>query len=526
MSPTGKSIALKSDYLPILEKLREIDQKIEANKLSEMLNIPYEKLMSGAIYTLQELGIAQFTEKDEYMVEITPEGKNYVQKGLPSRQLFKLLSSEDRKEVQLPAFFEEAEKVLGFSKKIFYVGITQLKKNKWIVSSKATGIDSIFIYNENPPMLEEEKVLDYFLTKEKNHALIEEIPSDLHKAVKNLTKRKILKKKTYTSRSIELTDSGKSLNLKNIDIIQEEIQLITSEMIKSGNWKENLSALKHYEVEIEGPRIQVGKYHPITIVKNEVREVFHSLGFTEIRGPIIETAFYNFDCLYQPQDHPAREMHDTFYLKNPPKGDLPESKFVKKIKAIHENGGDTGSKGWRYTWTPDIAQKTLLRTHTTATTLRHLKTFAEQKENLPIKLFCIDRVFRNESVDRTHLAELQQIDGIIIAEHATLRDLIGQLTAFYKKMGFSKVVTRPGFFPYTEPSMEVSVYSEELGQWIEMGGSGIFRPEVTYAWGIKEPVRVLAWGLGLERLAMLKLKRNDIRDLYESPIEFLREVPY
>jgi phenylalanyl-tRNA synthetase alpha chain len=270
----------------------------------------------------------------------------------------------------------------------------------------------------------------------------------------------------------------------------------------------------------------VGKYHPITIIKNNIRQIFHSMGFREIRGPIIETAFYNFDCLYQPQDHPAREMHDTFYLKNPKKGKLPDPKLVEKIKNIHENGGNTGSTGWGYQWSPEIAKQTLIRTHTTATTLRHLQLYEKNKDDLPIKLFCIDRVFRNESVDRTHLAELEQIDGIIIDEHITLSDLIGHIKEFSHLMGFEKVITRPGFFPYTEPSMEISVFSEELDQWIEMGGSGIFRPEVTYAWGIKEPVRVLAWGLGLERLAMLKLKRNDIRDLYNSPIEFLREVSY
>ena len=143
-----------------------------------------------------------------------------------------------------------------------------------------------------------------------------------------------------------------------------------------------------------------------------------------------------------------------------------------------------------------------------------------------MKVFCVDRVFRNESIDRTHLAEFEQVDGIIIGEHLTLSDLIGQITEFYKRMGFDKVITRPGFFPYTEPSMEVAVYSKKLGSWLEMGGSGIFRPEVTYAWGIKYPVRVLAWGLGMERLAMVKLKREDIRDLYTSPVSWLREVSY
>lgn len=526
MPEENKNIALKSEHLPILQKLKKLNRKIEAIELSRILKIPYEKLMSGAIFILQKLKIAKFTEEPQTLMKLTKEGKDYVKNGLPSRQLYKLLKEGSTKEIALPEFISKAESELGLSKKLFFVGLTQLKKNKWIVSSKATGTDTFFIYNENPAKLKEETLIDIYKDNEKTELMLNEIPKDLHEAAKNLTKRKILISEKFTQRNIELTAIGKKIKVEEIKLIEEEIQQINSDMIKSGTWKEKLPNLKKYEIEMLGPRIQVGKLHPITIVKNQVREVFHSLGFTEIRGPIIETAFYNFDCLYQPQDHPAREMHDTFYLKNPSKGDLPEKKLVNKIKKIHENGGDTGSTGWKYEWTPEIARKSLLRTHTTATTLRHLAKFASQKDNLPIKYFVIDRVFRNENLDRTHLAELQQIDGIIIDEHATLSDLIGQLKAFYEKMGFSKVVTRPGFFPYTEPSMEVSVYSEELGEWIEMGGSGIFRPEVTYAWGIKEPIRVLAWGLGLERLAMLKLKRNDIRDLYDSPIEFLREEPY
>jgi phenylalanyl-tRNA synthetase alpha chain len=250
------------------------------------------------------------------------------------------------------------------------------------------------------------------------------------------------------------------------------------------------------------------------------------MGFTEIKGPLVELAFYNFDSLYQPQDHPARELHDTFYLKNPAKGKLPNKNKVKAIKNTHENGGSSGSTGWGYEWDENIAKKILLRTHTTATTIRRLSKVIKEKDKLPLKVFSIDRVFRNENVDRTHLAEFIQVEGIVIGENANLAHLRGILTEFYHKMGFKDIIMRPGFFPYTEPSMEIAVYSEEFKQWIEMGGSGIFRPEVTYPWGIKEPLRVLAWGQGFERQAMQTLKRKDIRDLYRSPLSWLRNVKY
>jgi phenylalanyl-tRNA synthetase alpha chain len=234
----------------------------------------------------------------------------------------------------------------------------------------------------------------------------------------------------------------------------------------------------------------------------------------------------HFDALFQPQDHPARELQDTFYLKNPKHAKLPEKDRVLAVKATHENGGDSNSLGWRYQWDENIAKQTVLRTHTTATTMRRLAQFYRNNDKTPVKVFCIDRVFRNEKLDKSHLAEFTQIEGIVIDENVNLSDLIGLLSEFYRKIGFKEIITRPGFFPYTEPSMEVSVYYDKIGEWLEMGGSGIFRPEVTYPWGIKDPTRVLAWGQGLERIAMLYYDRKDIRDLYINPIKWLRQQPY
>ncbi len=291
-------------------------------------------------------------------------------------------------------------------------------------------------------------------------------------------------------------------------------------MLSSGTW--NKYELKPFDVSKTGPLLKAGKFHPMVNLINEIREIFLSMGFTEIRGPIIESAFYNFDALFQPQDHPAREMQDTFYLNNPNVAKLPESDKIQAVKETHENGGDSGSRGWRYEWDIETAKKTVLRTHTTATTIRRLARFYKNNEKVPLKVFCVDRVFRNEKLDRSHLAEFTQVEGIVIDDNATLCDLIGLLSDFYRKLGFKKIITRPGFFPYTEPSMEVSVYYDKLGEWLEMGGSGIFRPEVTYPWGIKEPTRVLAWGQGLERIAMLYFGRKDIRDLYINPIKWLR----
>lgn len=522
MCPSKKYV-IKPEYLPVLEKLQALGKPIEARELSAQLNLEYEKLMSGAVYSLNQLGVAKYTEEEVEMLSPTEEGKSYVEKGLPERRLFTLLSKDGRKELKVPEFQKEAEAAFGFDKKLFFIGTSNMKKNRWVSASKAE-VEVFFVVNEQAPATPEEQILNIFV---KSSAVsVKSLPKELEEGVKTLLSRKLVSREKRTQRIIELTPEGKGLKKENISLLENEVFQITPTMISSGSWKDNIDNLKKYDVNALGPRIQVGKSHPIPNLINEIREIFHSMGFNEIKGPMIELAFFNFDALYQPQDHPAREMHDTFYLRNPIKGRLPNAQIVSNIKNTHENGGDSGSIGWRYHWSESIAQKMLLRTHTTATTLRRLSQGFDKDTKFPQKFFCIDHVFRNEKVDWKHLAEFQQIEGIIVGENVSLCDLRGQIVEFYRKMGFKKIVTRPGFFPYTEPSMEIAVFSEEKGKWMEMGGSGIFRPEVAYPWGIKNPMRVLAWGMGFERLAMLKLKRADIRDLYQSPISWLREVPY
>lgn len=509
----------------MLKTLQELNWAIEARELCVITHLEYEKLMSGAIYTLQQEGLATFMEEPTTILQLSEEGLDYKKNGLPERKLYNLFTANGRREATITELEKEAEHKLKLDKKMFFVALSNMKKKKWVVSSKATGTEQILIYDENPAMQDDEKFLSLF--DENGTLKISDVPKELFEIEDVLYKRKLFSRNKMTLRMISLTAQGKAIRDSNIVPLKDEIVKLSPEMLKTGQWKEAIPQLKKYNVSADAPRINAGKLHPMTIIINEIREIFHSMGFTEIRGPVVESAFYNFDSLYQPQDHPAREMQDTFYLKSPSKAKLPDKASVDAVKSTHESGGECGSTGWKYEWKEEIAKKLLLRTHTTATTLRRLSTVMKEKEiKFPLKVFCIDRVFRNEKVDRTHLAEFQQIEGIVIGENVSLCDLIGQIVEFYKRMGFKKVVTRPAFFPYTEPSMEIAVYSDALGKWLEMGGSGIFRPEVTYPWGIKNPMRVLAWGMGLERLAMMKLKRADIRDLYQSPISWLREVQY
>jgi phenylalanyl-tRNA synthetase alpha chain len=244
------------------------------------------------------------------------------------------------------------------------------------------------------------------------------------------------------------------------------------------------------------------------------------MGFAEMGGELVQSGFWNFDALFQPQDHPAREMQDTFYLAQPGAVALPgDAHLVERVRRTHEDGGGTGSLGWGYRWEPERAQGAVLRTHTTAATIRAL---AEDPVG-PRKVFCVGRVFRREATDYKHLPVFHQVDGIILDAGASFANLLGTLAAFYHKMGFRRLEFRPGFFPYTEPSVEVFIWVEEKKDWFEMGGAGVFRPEVTEPLGCHVPV--LAWGLGLERLAMLRYDILEMRALYQIDLEWLKEVP-
>ncbi|MEM2144793.1 MAG: phenylalanine--tRNA ligase subunit alpha, partial [Candidatus Jordarchaeaceae archaeon] len=375
------------------------------------------------------------------------------------------------------------------------------------------GGENLLQVKEAPPLGKDEELLKFL--KDKGELETSQLSEEMRKTLDSLQKRELVNICQETIRSLIITEAGKKLVQSGV-IVAEEVSNLTSELIKSGKWRD--TAFRKYDVEAPVINIYPGKIHPVIELINEIREIFLDLGFTEIRGPFVESAFWNFDALFQPQDHPAREMHDTFYLKFPKTAKLPDKQIVQKVSKTHENGWETGSTGWGYKWNPKVASQLILRTHTTATTIRYL---AEHPDP-PVKVFSVDRVYRNEKLDYKHLAEFFQIEGIIVDENATLRDLMGVLTQFYKSLGFEKVEFWPSYFPYTEPSLQSTVYVEEFG-WIELCGMGIFRPEVTIPLGVKVPV--LAWGGGFERLAMLRLGLEDVRDLYRNDLGWLRRTP-
>jgi phenylalanyl-tRNA synthetase alpha chain len=240
-----------------------------------------------------------------------------------------------------------------------------------------------------------------------------------------------------------------------------------------------------------------------------------------MKGNYLELSFWNFDALYQPQDHPARDLADTFYMKVPYQGRLPDKELVMKVKETHECGWTTGSTGWQCKWSPEFASRCVLRTHTTSLSVLQLSKL--KAEDLPGKFFSVGRVFRNEAIDWNHLAEFYQTDGIVVGEDVTFRDMQGYLKAYLEGLGLKKFRFRPGYFPYTEMSMEAEVWIEERGGWMELFGAGMFRPEVVKPLvGVDVPV--LAWGPGFDRLVMQSYHVNTIKELYGNDLGFLRKA--
>lgn len=390
----------------------------------------------------------------------------------------------------------------------------------WI---KRKGWGDISKQGNNTIITMSEKGRQALASKGEDELLIERLAqgevseADADRAVlESLRQRKdFLNERHVVSRTVELTDVGVEVAGLPFEL-KEEVAQVTPELIQSGRWKD--VELRKYDVKAFAPTATGGRKHPMTILIEKVRDSFLTMGFTEIRGQYVESAFWNMDALFTAQDHPARELQDTFYLDNPSKMDLSEDEeYVDIVRQVHENGWKTGSLGWRYDWSLEEAQRALLRTHTTVNTLRHIY----KNPGLPFKVFSIGRIFRNEAMDSTHLPEFTQIEGIVCEEGADFDMLCGLLKEFYRRMGSDEIRIRPGYFPYTEPSLEVDILWK--GQWMELGGAGIFRPEVTEPLGVKAPV--LAWGLGLERLGMLMWGLEDIRDIYVSDIDWLRKAP-
>ena len=494
-------VELREHEQTTLLTLQKLKGKAPVNQIVKASGLAHAAVMRASL-SLTMKKLTRVHEQKQTVITLNEEGRYHAKKGLPERRLIRGLLKLKGK-----ASVDEAVKEASLEKKFLTIALGWLNRKGWATIEKKK---QVLKAPKEPQIGVDEKLLS--LLDQKGLLIIEKLNKQLQDAVPILKRRKLVKIDEKTLRELELTEAGWKLVKQGIEIVKEVSQL-TPELIRTRNWRK--VKLRRFDVTAPGPAVYPAKIHPVQQIIQRIREIFLEMGFTEIRGPIVETAFWNFDALFQPQDHPAREMQDTLYCKTPSKIHIKEKKLLEEIAKVHKNGGSTSSTGWGYEFSEKEGERALLRTHTTVNTIRYLYTNPKP----PSKVFSIGRVFRKESIDTTHLPEFYQIEGIVNEEDTNFKQLIGVLKEFYRRIGFEKIRFRPGYFPYTEPSMEVEVYWNQ--EWMELGGSGVFRPEVTEPVGVKNPV--LAWGLGLERLAMLKFGLNDIRSLYISDLDWLRK---
>ena len=344
----------------------------------------------------------------------------------------------------------------------------------------------------------------------------------------DLKKRKLLTKQTIKSVSVTPGPLFASWGKKAVTDL-------THEMLVKGTWKEQ--TFKPLNFDAAGKPPAGGALHPLMKVRTMFREIFLEMGFEEMRtNKFVESSFWNFDALFQPQQHPARDEQDTFFVKTPQKTLTVPQDYLERVRATHERGGaglsdeyNADSRGWEYDWSEEVTRDNILRTHTTAVSSRTLYALAQAAKEAgrsgdvlkPQKYFSIDRVFRNEALDATHLAEFHQVEGFVIGENLSLANLMGTIQDFFRRLGpeFQDMKFKPTYNPYTEPSMEFACYHPTLKKWVECGNSGVFRPEMLRPMGFSEKVTVIAWGLSLERPTMIKYKFKDIRALFGHRID-------
>ena len=486
------------DHEKMILKALEGKKSLTIKELQELINLNKDSIEKASLWAKVK-GLLKIDEETSEFLELTNEGKGYVEKGLPERNLLKLLDNGQKS-------ISELNKIENFN-----IGLVWVKKNNWVTIQKGQLELIKFGKKAVKEILPEEKILLQLKDGICNANSFDKIVSE------KIEKRGLVKRVIKKKREISLTGLGKKILPKIV--IKENIGQLTPKILKEKLWENQV--IRPYDVTLQSTKINPGKKHYITQIIEYIRKIWTDMGFKEMTGPLIDVSFWNFDALYQPQDHPARDLADTFYMKIPEKGKLPENQLVDRVKQTHENGWNTGSLGWQYKWDPEFSMKSILRIHTTSLSARTIAKL--NPEDLPQKFFAVGTCFRNETLDWKHLAEFHQTEGIVIGEDVTFRQLQGYLRRFFTKMGFPKARFRPGYFPYTEMSIEVEVWHPEHKQWMELGGSGIFRPEVVKPLlGIDVPV--LAWGLGFGRIIMDKYKVDDLRKLYLSDLKQLREA--
>ena len=487
---------LEMSVIVVLKEGIELKEIIAKTKLQEVE-------VMRALQWLENKKVLKIKSEFKETINLDSNGIIYLKNKLPERRFLEALS----KELTLKEIREKA----NLSEEEVSISLGLLKKKAAIEFAngkvKLTDIGKRLLLKE---FMEEgfmkKLPLDVKTLSEEDRYCYEEL-----KKRKNIIKTDIQRLKF-----ISLTNLYTKLTKEKMDL--DVIGSLTPELIKSGEWKNR--KFRRYDLKINVPQINGGKKHFVKESLEYAKKIWTDMGFKEMTGDMINTSFWNFDVMFTAQDHPVREMQDTFFIKTVEKGKLVDKKIVDSVRKSHEKGVGN-STGWNYKWDEEIAKTNVLRTHTTVLSAKTL--YKLKKEDMPAKFFAIGKCFRNEAIDWSHLFEFNQTEGIVIDPDVNFRNLLGYLKEFFKKMGFEKARFRPAYFPYTEPNIEIDVFHPVHKKWLELGGAGIFRPEVTIPL-LGDDIPVLAWGPGFDRIILEYYSIIDIRELYNNDIEKLRKI--
>ena len=492
----GERVLLPERQYRLVKALVGMGGRAEASQLAEAVGRKQSDIMRD-LAELESKNLVKVLRVKIWHVCLSPDGRRYLKEGLPEERLLKIVEAQRK----FPSVRELA-KACGLSRNEFAAAFGRLRKYGVV---KVVSGEVIYSGDGVEKLLSDVRRARELLGNISECIRVRELPE----WVAELKRRGMVEVTESRVIEVEATETLREL-LKAGKVFEAPlITRITSEVIVSGKWKEAI--LKEFDLSIEVPVKYPSRKHPYVEFLNHVREVVESMGFVEAKGPHVETALWNFDVLFVPQYHPARRESDVYFVAGDAVGAAP-SDVLGRTREVHE-------KVWKYRWDPREALKLVLRTHTTPVSVRTIYSRGEGE----YRVYSLDRVFRPDTPDPTHLMEFHQLEGIIVGKRVTFKHLLGFFKEFAKRLGLGEVRFRPAYFPFTEPSVEGYIRHPKLG-WIEVFPGGMFRPEVLYAVGLKEH-NVAAWGIGIDRIAMMVLNINDIRDLYTNDVDVIRSTP-
>ncbi|MEM1622573.1 MAG: phenylalanine--tRNA ligase subunit alpha [Sulfolobales archaeon] len=440
------------------------------------------------IAELERRGLVTVSRRTYFKVELSERGKSCLSGSLPEEIVLRELTKSRRVHVatlkELGLSDDEIEVALGILRTL---GVIKIREG--VIDLDATKIQKIQEYIQN-------------VKRELERYSLPRTLAELPDSIREVRRRGLVLVREHKEIVVEATNLLTSYHDKLTP--GDIVTVVTPEIINLETW--DSIEFKPFDLTIEPPRCPIARKHFFAEVINYMRDLMLSLGFEEVKGPHVELELWNFDALFVPQYHPSRRPTDVYIVNTATKEPPKVEQLVSTIGSYHKE-----FRG--YEWNPSRALRLILRTHCTSVSVR---TIWERGPG-DYRVFTIDRVFRPDTPDPTHLMEFHQLDGIIVGERISFKDLLQFFREFARGLGLGEVRFKPAYFPFTEPSVEGYVKHPKLG-WIEVLPGGMFRRQVLEPLGLKG-YNVAAWGIGVDRVAMILLGISDIRDLYTDDVK-------